>query len=80
MKGIEVKFTLDIKFIIIILLTGWLLFSGYWVYNHVIANEKNIQGNTSSIQAIVSFLNSQQIPQPRQIPQIPKQEVKKNGK
>ena len=83
MKGIEVKFTLDIKFIIIILLALWFLFSGFWVYNHVMKNEKSIQGNTSSIQAIANFLNSQvqsQRPQVPQIPQIPKKEVKKDGK
>ena len=80
MKGIEVKFTLDIKFIVIVLLTLWFLFSGFWVYSHVINNEKSIQGNTSSIQAIASFLNSQVQSQRPQIPQIPKEEVKKDGK
>ena len=76
MKGIEVKFTLDIKFIVIILLAGWLVFSGFWVYRHVMANEKSIQGNTSSIQAIANFLNSQIQPQRPQIPPLPKKEKK----
>jgi len=80
MKGIEVKFTLDIRFIIIILLAGWLVFSGFWIYQHVMKNEKSIQGNTSSIQAIANFLNSQAQSQRPQIPQIPKKEVKKDGK
>ena len=80
MKGIEVKFTLDIRFIIIILLTGWFLFSGFWVYNHVRTNERAIQGNASSIQAIATFLNSRVQPQRPQIPKIPKMEVKKDGK
>ena len=83
MKGIEVKFTLDIKFIIVIVLALWFLFFGFWVYSHVMNNEKSIQGNTSSIQAIANFLNSQvqsQRPQIPQIPQIPKEEVRKDGK
>jgi len=80
MKGIEVKFTLDIKFIIIIILTLWFLFSGFWVYKHIVANEKSIQGNTISIQAIANFLNSQVQSQRPQIPQIPKKEVRKDGK
>jgi len=79
MKGIEVKFTLDIKFIIIILLSGWLVFSGFWIYRHVMASERNIQGNANSIQAIANFLNSQVQSQQPQIPPLPK-EVKKDGK
>ena len=83
MKGIEVRFTFDIKLVIIILLALWFLFSGFWVYRHVVANERTIQGNTISIQAIANFLNSQvqsQRPQIPQIPKIPKEEVKKDGK
>jgi len=81
MRGIEIKFTLDIRFIIIILLTAWALFSGFWVYRHVMVNERISQGNEKSIQAIATFLNSQQIrSRPGWIPQIPKEEVKKDGK
>ena len=56
MKGIEVKFTLDIKSIIIILLAGWLVFSGFWVYRHVMANERSI-GRQDSIK-LSEMINS----------------------
>lgn len=81
MKEIEVKFNLNVKFMVIILLIAVILSSYYFLWKTALVNTRTIQGMIFYLNKVEAKLklNKQAQPEPEQIEQPPK-EVKKDGK